>query len=289
MTELPAQKTAWHVSQVIELAADLSEVALPWAESGEAISDPKLFEFWEHGRQLTADWLRRIELLETTKKRHVALEYDLLLGTLANEIFSVEVVARLFATTLAALDRVRKTPEYRPIAENALFAIQHVRARLMALVLAGDEQHAPADRFRRRCERWTDLLIGPTLVRFGTAAFTHDARRSWEFGEDLLTDSTATVAQKLVRPSLLTAFRGQAGRSPIQAPAANAFLASMIKMVPAQTMTRQLQRWTEMIGTTDSDPLPSTRSWTKTQGETEGWSLLDRCLGIVEKRRARGE
>lgn len=289
MTELRTKNASWHVSQVIEMAADLSEVALPWSVTGEAVSDTDLFEFWGQGRQLTTDWLRRIDLLANNRQRHIALDYELLLGTLAKEVFSIEVVARLFATILSALDRVRKAPEYRPIAENALFAIQQVRTRLLALVLSGDEQHASSDRFRRRCERWTDLLIGPTLVRFGTAAFTHDARRSWEFGEDLLTESALDVAQQLVRPSLLAAFRGHAGQSPIQSTSAAVFLKSMIAIVPVHFMTPQLKRWMTAVEADAGEALPLGRDAVHLEAESEGWSLLDRCLGIVERRRARGE
>lgn len=287
MAKLPVSRTAsWQVCHVIEMAADLAEVAVPWAESGTAVADAHLFEFWGHGRQLTTEWLRKIEHFQQSRKRRVTVSDQLALDPLANEVFSIEVAARLLATVLAALDRVRSTPEYKPIAENTLFAIQHVRTRLLALILTGDDQHAAGDRFRRRCERWTDLLIGPLLVRFATAVFTHDSRRSWEFGEDLLADAGLDVARQLVRPSLLSAFRGPAGRSPIASPSAHGFFQSMVAMVPAEVMTRQLGRWRGALPAETSAILPSSRTAIDDVHEPEGWSLLDRCLRIAEQRRS---
>lgn len=289
MTDISTRSTPWPVSRVIEFAADLAEAAVPWAESTEPIADTLLFDFWGEGRQLTNDWLRRVDLLENTQHHRGALDRDLILGTLANELFAMEVPSRLVGTVLAALDRQRKTPEYRPIAEHVLFAIQHVRARLLALILSGGEQHAAADRFRRRCERWTDMLIGPCLVRFGTAAYAHDARRSWEFGEDLLSDQGINVAQQLVRPSLLAAFRGPSGRSPIQSSSGESFLLSMMAMIPAGMMTTRLTHWATTSKLDRSDFISRHDSAAPADAETPGWSLLDRCLRIVEWRRKRGE
>ncbi|MDP1798500.1 MAG: hypothetical protein Q8K78_13495 [Planctomycetaceae bacterium] len=287
MTDLSASGLAWQVSQVIEFAADLAEVTLPWAESGEAIADSLLFHYWAEGRQLTNDWLRRIELLEGARDRRVALDRDLILATLAKEVFSIEVATRLFSTVLGSLDHVRKSPEYRPIADHALFAIQHVRTRLLAMMLTGDEQHAAADRFRRRCERWTDMLIGPCLVRFGTAAFAHDARRSWEFGEDLLSDAGMDILRQLVRPSLLAAFQGASGRSPIQSPYGRTFLKAMTTIIPTDYTTPRLERWMLPADHSHSEVLPFHQLAMRSEIDAGGWSLLERCLGLVEWRQKR--
>ncbi len=287
MTMSRNQSTQWHVQRVIEFAADLAEVALPWVESAAPVSDQPLFELWEHGRQLTTDWQRRVELLERTTSKNLAVDHDLLLEMLAREVLAIEMPTRLLATISSALDRQRQHPETRPIMEHVLFSIQHVRMRLLTLVLSGDERHAAIDRFRRRCERWTDLLLGPCVVRFGTAAFAHEPRRSWEFGEDLLSDVGLSVSHELVRPSLLSAFRGSAGQSPIQSTFGDSFLRSMITLIPEAISTDRFRRWSATLPTA---PLP--RNSQETPGElgdesSEGWSLLDRCLRIVESQRHR--
>jgi hypothetical protein len=244
---------------------------------------------WEEGRQLTTDWQRRLELLESTAHPSVALDHDLLLSTLANEVLSMEMPTRIVATVLATRDRLRQQPECRPIIDNTLFCIQHVRLRLLKLVLEGDDRHSAIDRFRRRCERWTDLLIGPCMVRFGTATYAHDARRSWEFGEDLLMDTALDMSQQLVRPSLLAAFRGTAGKSPIQSEFGASFLLSLHALVPESIQSPRLQRWLRMPATLPSEPRLVERSPIPVEDEQDGWSLLDRCLRIVEWRRTHGQ
>lgn len=287
---LVSQTAPWNVSQVMELAVDLSEVALPWAQSGAPIADAGLFEFWSQGRQLTAEWLRRIELLDAVRQRQTAVDYDLVLEGLASEVGAIEAVSRIYATTLGALDRVRSTPEYRPIAENALLAIQHVRVRLNHHVVGGGERLASVDRFRRRCERWTDLLIGPLLVRYGTSAFAHDARRAWEFGEDLLADAGREVARQLVRPTVLAAFRGQPGRLPIRSPSGNTFLQAIISAVPLTATTPSLQRWKSPVTGPLTAPQTSDHQSHRIPVEHHPeWSLLERCLGIVARDRRQGK
>ncbi|HET6422587.1 MAG TPA: hypothetical protein VFG20_02815 [Planctomycetaceae bacterium] len=287
MTSLTQQKSYWQVRRVIEMTADLAEIALPWAESAVEITDSSLFELWDDGRQLTADWQRRLDLLKSAPGRSLSLEQDLLLAALTYEVLAIEIPTRLVATICAVIDRQRKRPEYRPIAEPVLFSLQHVRHQLLTRILENGDRSAALDRYRRRCERWTDLLLGPLVVRFGAAAFAQDARRSWEFGEDLLADTTLEVSQHLIRPSLLAAFQGPAGQSPIQSESGAPFLQSLLSIVPESRRGERLQRWfTELTDMPTILPFrPAAPS--SPDDESASWSLLDRCLKIADWRRAR--
>lgn len=62
--------------------------------------------------------------------------------------------------------------------------------RCMALqALAADhglspQEAASLDRFRRRCERWTDVLLGPLVSRTGLTDFAVSPDRAADFGGD---------------------------------------------------------------------------------------------------------
>lgn len=286
MTALPQSKPVWQVRRVVELTADLAETALPWIESSAAIDDSLLFDLWNEGRQLTTDWQRRLDLVSPSA-RSIALEQDLLLTTLAHEVLAMEIPTRIVVTVAAAIDRRRERPEYRPILEHVLFGFQHVRHQILTRILDSGERYAALDRFRRRCERWTDLLLGPCVVKYGMAAFAHDARRSWEFGEDLLTETAMDVTQQLVRPSLLTSFQGLSGRSPIQSEHAIPFLQSIMSLLPVSLASGRWQRWQSESSTAQrSTDFSHPQLWQESE-ESPSLSLLDRCLKIAEWRRAR--
>lgn len=287
MSSVARPQSYWPVRRVMELTADLAETALPWAEAAPEIADASLFELWDRGRQLAREWQRRLDLLKSQPVRSLSLEPDLLLATLTYEVLAIEIPTRLIASICAVIDRRRERPEYRPIVEHALFSGQHVRHQLLTLILQRGDRAAALDRFRRRCERWTDLLLGPLLVRFGIAAYAHDPRRSWEFGEDQLADTPLDVSQHLVRPSFLAAFQGQAGQSPIQAESGALYLQSLLALVPEFVQNDRLQRWRTDLGHS-AVILPFHAPTASTaEDDSSSWSLLDRCLKIADWRRSR--
>lgn len=286
MTALPQSKPVWQVRRVVELTADLAETALPWIDSSAEIDDSLLFDLWNEGRQLTADWQRRFDLISPSN-RLIALEQDLLLTTLTHEILAIEIPTRIVATIAAGIDRRRQRPESRPILEHVLFGLLHVRHQILSRILDSGERYAALDRYRRRCERWTDLLLGPCVVKYGMAAFTHDSRRSWEFGEDLLTETSLDLTQHLVRPSLLTAFQGLPGRSPIQSEHGIPYLQALLSLLPDSLRPVRWQRWqSESIDAFSTIESISPELSERTE-ESPSLSLLERCLKIAEWRRSR--
>ncbi|MBI3863896.1 MAG: hypothetical protein HY290_18560 [Planctomycetia bacterium] len=46
------------------------------------------------------------------------------------------------------------------------------------------ERAVSYDRLRRKIERWSDLLVGHVVRRFGLADFAYDADRALEFGDE---------------------------------------------------------------------------------------------------------
>lgn len=280
----------WRVSQVMELAGDLAERSVPWAESAAPISDPALFRLWSETRRLTAEWDRRYDeacrwdwhLAPAT----AAVRWDLI----ATEIFAVESVLRVLGTCLAAVDLQAGHNLYRPIADRVVLSVQHVRRRLLTgISQAGDDQSA-LDRFRRRCERWTDMLIGPCLVRFGTATFTHDGRRAWEFGEDLLANVQLDALSSIVRPAMQSAFSGNLGDLTVHSPPWSAVADAIFALLPSSQPSSALnfEPLHQAVDPAAAVIPPSTVASITRRHEMSSTSLLEHCLRLIQSRRTSG-
>lgn len=277
MVPITTTMSPWRLGDLLELAFDLSMLGIPWIEQGLSIADPPLFDWWANQRQLANAWQEQLDqLLATPELPRIA--------ALSAEICAVDTVARILGTTFAAVDRMRELAEYRAIADHVVLTIHQQRLRVLTAVVQAGEPLAAADRFRRRCERWTDLLIGPLLVRFGTSAFAYDARRSWEFGEDFDRDSTAEMMHRIVQPTLRSAFRGGLADLPMTSPTWDAACTALLNTVPTKLQAESLQRWRErrvisVAVTPEADGEPVVTA------ERSAWSLLARCLQLVDGRR----
>jgi len=106
------------------------------------------------------------------------------------EVFVTELTARVWGAILTAGDRVRGVCEGEPLARNALIGQLEARQLALRLMVNGPhvslDQIATLDRLRRKLERWTDLLLGHVIKRYGLTDFAFDADRSHDFGEDQL-------------------------------------------------------------------------------------------------------
>ena len=99
-------------------------------------------------------------------------------------LFAAELPLRVWCTA-AALPRFRSAG---PAVADAVFG-ELLDLRCLALqALAADygltaKEAASLDRFRRRCERWTDVLIGPLTSRTGKADFAFQPDRARDFAD----------------------------------------------------------------------------------------------------------
>ena len=109
----------------------------------------------------------------------------------AEEILISEILTRVW-TAIACLSPDPGRSENGPITQNVFQAHQEARNRVLKL-LAHPELLSSADavalnRLRRRCERWTDLLLAYLSQHGETAEFAFDAQRLGDFADDLRED-----------------------------------------------------------------------------------------------------
>lgn len=88
-----------------------------------------------------------------------------------------------------------------------LLAFRCVMLQALAADLGLSTSEAAAiDRFRRRCERWCDVLLGPIAARTGAAECAFRPERATEFGRNFTAEPGGLAAWQLVMAGLRVAF-----------------------------------------------------------------------------------
>jgi len=203
MISAPRATAAWQIRHLTDLGWDASLAAESLVNGGKPVGDDHLVDFWTATRGLANDWLRAIsEWTAAAKTRADRDQFE----SLAAEMLTGDMLLRLWSTVLSVQDRRSGPNNARPVLDLAAFNLQHVRHHLLNALLADVAEFAELDRLRRRCERWTDVLLGPLVIRYGHAQYAHDSRRAWDFGEDAASSVTCDITAKMLRSSYRTAF-----------------------------------------------------------------------------------
>jgi len=105
------------------------------------------------------------------------------------EIFTGDILSRLWTTVLCAHDQRRGACDAGPIARSVMLG--HLEARQRALALSSDRRYIGAEaaaqlrRVRRSSERWSDYLLGALADVSDISEFAFDAERARDFSERL--------------------------------------------------------------------------------------------------------
>jgi hypothetical protein len=104
------------------------------------------------------------------------------------EILTGEILTRVWTAVLCAYDRTRRSDEVEPVARSVMLGHSEARHRVLTLMARGEGIETQAavrlNRLRRRCERWTDLLVGRLSGDQDLTEFAIDPRRAQDFAED---------------------------------------------------------------------------------------------------------
>jgi hypothetical protein len=181
-------ETALKLRQIVEAAAYVSAHSRKFIEHPDACHEPALTEFWLLSRQRLHDWMSAADelLLGRVAGPRRANPDEATLISLLQESFAGELLARVWSATLSAADQHSTTLRHEPLVRQVFVGHLQVRHRALCLLaegrsVAGDA--ARLDQFRRRCERWTDVLLGHLVCRFAVEQFAFDADRARDFGQ----------------------------------------------------------------------------------------------------------
>jgi len=125
------------------------------------------------------------------------------------EFFAAELPLRVWCTAVA---EGKRRGDSRGAAVAAKINSELLTLRCVMLqALAADvglsrSEAAEIDRFRRRCERWCDVLVGPVAIRTGAAECAFQPDRAFEFGEQFTANPAGKAAWQLMIAGLRMAF-----------------------------------------------------------------------------------
>jgi len=239
---LAATTAAWQIRHLSDLSWDVSLAAESLIADGRGVSDDHLVGFWVASRGLANHWLHALN--EWPEAVQMESDWAAMIA-LGAEILTGEMLLRLWCTALSIQDKQAGQTNARAVLDLVILNIQHARHRLLNVLLEDPAEFAELDRLRRRCERWTDLLLGPLVVRYGHAQYAQDARRAWDYGEDAVESAASEVAARMMRSGFLTAFDGSFSRQPLPGEHWSALIAGIDRHAAGILGPRWPARWHE--------------------------------------------
>jgi hypothetical protein len=207
-------------SDLVELAALISAEAPSLLRRAARFSLSGADAYWTSSKCRLDRWLRQLKLGCSPRNARPADGQMVRPASFATclEVFTSEVLTRVWAAAAAAEDQRTDRGEFAPIAHSVLFGHQEVRLRVLNVMTA--ELEGPAsrrqrqaqrlDRVRRASERWTDLLLAPLADLCDLEAIAHDPARVRDFAADRIDERDAPTAKRartILNLSLRSTFR----------------------------------------------------------------------------------
>ena len=168
-----------------------------------------------------------------------------MLERLAPRVFACEMVVRTWGTILARLDLRREKDDLIRLSRNAVNGLLQIRngilSRLLMVPDSSSGRLTEIDRLRRRCDRWTDLLLGPIATGCGCFEFAFDEERARDFGEEGRIADPGTgphVVEHLVSAGLRLAFIQHLPIEEVDVPEFDCLARSILSNIPHQAFHR---------------------------------------------------
>lgn len=201
-----------HARQLIELAAWIATHGAALVRMPTPLSASGLNLYWSSAKCRLDRWGRELKHLSSVPEaagpkppRSRSSPRPLL-----EEVLTGEILARVSAAVFTAHDRRRQTNECEPLARNLLQGQLDARQRVLNLIanspVLDPELAVELNRLRRRCERWSDLLIAKLLLADDVLEFAVEPDRAADFAEGLR-EKSSPQAWPILLGSLQAAFQ----------------------------------------------------------------------------------
>lgn len=165
--------------------------------------DRTLREYYRSSQEVCRLW--RTALTErSTAPVENAIEHGWETEKIVSEVFVAEMLIRVWTATLVAADGRFKQPHTTPVVRHVLGEMLDIRRQSLKLLVDGMVMPlgcaVRVDRLRRKCERWTDLLIGRISSAYNVLEFAVDQDRAADYvgtmsdGAGSFTEWTLTTA-----------------------------------------------------------------------------------------------
>ena len=164
---------------------------------------------------------------------------------MAPRVFASEILVRTFSTLLAAFDHRLGTDDLTRVARNVVSGLLQIRMKTLSQLLVVPEidhdRVLKIDRLRRRCDRWTDLLIGTIASTDNCFEFAIDPDRARDFGEESVfaeTEYGPRPFENLVSAGLRGTFLQHLSNQCFDEPEFLILTKSILACVPRQALHR---------------------------------------------------
>jgi len=211
-----------NLRHTVELAALVSKQSDQVIETPQQLPESAIQDFWVHSQRRLFDWMRQlvrypveIESSSAVGRRRIWRRTESLLV----DFFVSDVLARVWAAVLTAADQRQCQQRTEPLARHILAGYLQTRYLALNLMVSGPD--VPPDRLRevnrirRKTECWTDLLLGPLVVRYEVKNFAVNADRALQFGQDQLSHRDSDVSNTAWNLILLSARLTFPARQPL--------------------------------------------------------------------------
>lgn len=182
--------------QTAQVAALITSQSFSLVEGTESFSPETLCDFWFHGQEHVKH--RRAALLEMSESAEKIAASQEELEIIFKDFFAEEMLVRIVTAIFTASDQRRGQCQAEPIARSLFLSFLDVKRIILKILVAEQglsvESLKRINTTRRSIERWTDMLLGQYVRRFGLEEFAHDSARAADFGEDQLTQLNAPHA-----------------------------------------------------------------------------------------------
>ncbi|WP_425614812.1 hypothetical protein NA78x_004691 [Anatilimnocola sp. NA78] len=171
-----------NLGDLLELGAVTATHAPVFIECRATIPHGAIEQYWSASKCRLERWFRLFRgsssgICSTTR-----------LAEVVHEVLASELLTRVFASLCVGHDTRCDQAELAPIAQNVLQG--HMEARNYALqwMITGQgvdlKTAVDCNRFRRRVERWTDMLLGRMAAYSDPTPLAFEAERALDFAED---------------------------------------------------------------------------------------------------------
>jgi len=172
-------------------AAWLAALSAPAVRQAGGLSRSALVKsLWQHSRSRLVFWAGAFQRLTKEAGGAAALSREAIeqeFLPLAREFFLSDFCVRVWSALLTYEDGEAHHDRRAILANNHRRWLQ-VRAQILSILVEAPESNGPQlcvlDQLRRRCERWSDLLIGEIGLNDWTATLVHDVERLQDWASE---------------------------------------------------------------------------------------------------------
>ncbi|MEX2139516.1 MAG: hypothetical protein WD894_09665 [Pirellulales bacterium] len=204
-----------HSADLVDLAALVATHTPSFLRLTKMLPQCELERYWTASKCRQDRWQLALLDLKDSRARLVGATGGLhrFAWGVFEEIFTGEILTRIWTGVLAAFDVQHGTDHAQPVAQSVLAGHLEVRCRTLSLLSTARElplaDLVELNRLRRLCERWTDLLLAEMAHGLDLSGLAHETERMLDFAADVPRRTRGAYAEtrrSLVRTSLRAAF-----------------------------------------------------------------------------------